>query len=178
MHRALIERLLRQWKALLVLDHLQQEEFSLLAERQPQAVATIEFSIHELMRQIVDERHAVRAMLQGRRLRALMADLPPELGARTLLSDFDHIQGLPVFAPEVALVEVYETLLKLVDDAEQHCARQAEKNTALALGLYDQSKSLLDFMHKEIQPENGEVYSRKGAMRKSRGAAALVQGRL
>ena len=178
MHRALIERLLRQWKALLVLEHLQQEEFALLTDRQPQAVAGIEFSIHELMRQIVDERHEVRAMLQGRRLKELLAELPTELHARTLLADFDHIQGLPAFAPDATLVEVYETLMKLADDAEQQCARLAEKNTALALGLYDQSKSLLDFMHNEIQPDNAEVYSRKGAMRKSRGDAALVQGRL
>ena len=178
MHRALIERLLRQWKALMVLEHLQQEEFALLASRQPQAVAGIEFSIHELMRQIVDERHEVRRLLQGRRIKALLAELPAGLGARTLLSDFDHIQGLPAFDEDVTVVDVYQTLMKLADDAEQLCAKQAEKNSSLALGLYDQSKSLLEFVHGEIQPDNKEVYSRKGSMCKGRGDAALVQGRL
>ncbi|GAB7078992.1 flagellar export chaperone FlgN [Megalodesulfovibrio paquesii] len=178
MHRPLIERLLRQWKALMVLDQLQQEEFALLVARQPHAVAGIEFSIHELMRQIVDERHEVRKLLQGRRLKLLMADLPAELGARTLLDDFDKIQGLPAFPKDVPLVEVYQTLLTLADDAEQACAKQAEKNTSLALGLYDQSKGLLEFMHREIQPDVQDVYSRSGAMRKSRADAALVQGRL
>ncbi len=178
MHRALIERLLRQWKALIVLERLQQEEFSLLSSRKPQAVAGLEFSIHELMRQIVAERQELKTMLNGQRIRAMLDELPPDLEARILMPDYDRIKGLPEFHADITLRALYDKVLQLVDKAEQACAKQAERNSALALGLYDQSQSILEFMHKEIQPKKVDVYGRKGAMQNARGEAALIQGRL
>lgn len=179
MHRPLLERLLRQWKAFQILGKLQREEFALLRERDPQAVASVEFSIHELMRQIVDERQEVRAMLQGRRLRQFIKDLPEGLDARTLLPDFDCIRGLPALPPGIPLARVYAVLHDMLDNAEQDCARQAEKNTALALGLFDQSQNLLSFLHEQVKPKPAATYSKYGALRKQqRPEAALIQGRL
>ncbi len=63
MNKRILENLTRQHKALHVLKHIQEEEFSYLREFKPQSVGALEFSIQELMRQLMVERKCVRRMI-------------------------------------------------------------------------------------------------------------------
>ena len=65
MTRRILENLTRQAKALKVLLHLQEEEFAHLSEFRPQSVGALEFSIQELMRQILSERTNVRVIAKA-----------------------------------------------------------------------------------------------------------------
>jgi len=62
------QNLHRQKKALEVLEALLAEEFAELRKRKPESITGIEFSIHELMRQIGNERTALKDSLGGQRL--------------------------------------------------------------------------------------------------------------
>ena len=146
--------LTRQAKGLDVLKALLKEEFSLLAERRTREVSSLEFSIHELLRQLVVEREEVRALCGKRRIRERLVELPEDQAA--------FIEGQ----------------LQVVDRSEQLCARQASRNSELVLALYDQSRDLLDFMHRQITPETKETYSKKGRYAQARPDAALVRGHL
>ena len=55
----------RQDKALDLMKELLQEEFSLLMKRDTDAVMTIEFSIHELLRQLATEKESIIQALGG-----------------------------------------------------------------------------------------------------------------
>ncbi len=178
MYRILIENLLRQDKAYMLLELLLKEEFSLLSKRDPEAVTSLEWKVHELTRQIIAEREVVRAMAPGR-LAGLIRELPAELVAADMVPDLQMIPGLPEGAAKRSLAELLAQLLKNVDSREQRAVRQAEKNSKLALALMDQSQGMLQFLYDKAAPkEKQQTYSKQGAFKQARGEASLLRGRL
>lgn len=143
----------RQFKALELLLNLLQEEFELLCKRDTDAVSALEFSIHELLRQIAVERLDLKNTMQETRLLDYAAMLPEEQGQEV------------------------RRLFHLIDGLEQHCSRQATHNTELSLALLDQSHELMLFLHKHIAPKPAECYGAQGRLRESRPGAAIYSGR-
>ncbi len=146
--------LTRQFKGLELLHSLLEEEFGLLQARDTDAVATLEFSIHELLRQIAVERVDLKNYMQETKLREYADMIPEEEGNEI------------------------KRLLHLIDALEQRCARQASHNTELSLALLDQSQSLLTYLHEQIAPRRENTYGASGRYRTERPAAALISGRL
>lgn len=144
----------RQFKGLAVLRQLLDEEFSLLMERQTDQVMSLEFSIHELVRQLAAEKLAMQRTLGGGKVHDYAAML--EEDARNEIHRLWH----------------------LVDTEEQHCSRQASMNAELSLALLDQSKSMLTYLHKRIQPQTPSTYNRGGSYLSNRPEAAILSGRL
>ncbi|GAB7024185.1 flagellar export chaperone FlgN [Salidesulfovibrio brasiliensis] len=153
------ENLVRQNKALMLLSALLMEEFSRLTARNAQGVSQIEISIQELLRQMVSERHSLRAMV-GR--------VVP--GAQRVADLEGHVDA-----------EHFSVLLELVarmDQTQQECGQQANKNHALAVALHDQSRELLEFMHNEIQPKQKDAYSARGRYVPPTQHGNILRGRL
>jgi flagellar biosynthesis/type III secretory pathway chaperone len=150
--------LLRQEKALEYLKILLEEEFAHLMAGDPQAVVGSEFAIHELLRQIAAERIG---------LKRLAADIFPD--TRNI---HDVLRKLE---PEAA--EKLRAVVIRADALEQSVAVLAERNAYLARGLMEQSRGLLEFLHKEIQPKSGETYSAVGRYAKQRPRASIMTGR-
>ena len=149
----------RQEKGLEVLSSLLAEEFSQLTGRHPQAVTEIEFSVHELLRQLAVERME---------LRALVREMVP--GAERLR---DILDGLD---PEEA-ADLRQTLARL-DAKEQDVAVQAEKNAHMAYALAVQGRNILEFLREKIIPENKDTYSSSGRFQNPRPQGVLLSGRL
>lgn len=143
MNKRMQENLHRQMMALSYMESLTAEEFSHLQNSRPQMVTATEMAIQELMRQIAAERIELTGMVAraaGEKVRlAAYAKTQPEEDRR-----------------------VFETLLEKIDRLEQSCARQADKNSRLALALYDQSKAMIDYLHDQVKPKNREVYAKNG----------------
>lgn len=154
MYTETYQNLHRQQKALEVLETLLAEEFAELRERKPESITAIEFSIHELMRQIANERTALKNAMGGQRLADVLQILADEEQA--------ELNGL----------------LKRIDTLEKRCSRQASMNAELALALHDQSQSLLSHLQHQIQPRNHATYGKTGAYTQSRPEAVLIHGRL
>ena len=144
----------RQSRGLALLYGLLDEEFQLLVERKTEAVMTLEFSIHELVRQLAVEKSEVRRFLGGGRVADYAAMLEEELQAQLL------------------------GYWREIDEYEQRCARQASQNAELSLALLDQSKAMLTYLHTRVQPQTPSTYARTGAYMQRRPAAALISGRL
>ena len=157
----MIERILsnlgRQHGAVRLLEVLLSEEFSHLSERNPGAVASVEFSIQELLRQLAVER---------RSLQAHYAALDP--AAKRLADVIDR------FDP--ASRETAQSLYAAIDTVEQRSAKQATRNYTMALGLYDLTKSSLDNLQKLLIPKKG-TYGSHGRMATAASAPGLVSGR-
>ena len=150
---ATIESILnRQDKALDLMLELLEEEFSLLMERDTDTIMTFEFSIHELLRQLANEKESIIRTLGGGKLR-------------------DYAEMLSQDKKEIIL-----TLWLSIDQKEQHCARQASLNTRLSLGLLDQSKDLLNYLHERIIPPQRTSYCRNGAYAKQHPQASVFSG--
>lgn len=145
--------LTRQFKGLELLSSLLEEEFQLLFHRDTDAVTSLEFSIHELLRQIAVERVDLKNTMQGTRLLEYATLLPEEDG------------------------EEVRRLYHLIDSLEQRCSRQATHNTELSLALLDQSQDLLVFLHNQIQPKQTQCYGAGGRLRDTRPQAAIFTGR-
>jgi len=143
----------RQDKAMDLMHELLEEEFALLMERDTDAIMTLEFSIHELLRQLASEKESIIRFLGGGKLR-------------------DYAQMLPDDKKTVLLELWHE-----IDMKEQRCAKQASQNTQLSLGLLDQSKELLNYLHERIIPPQKMAYSKKGVYTKARPQASLINGR-
>jgi len=155
LHERILSGLQRQQKAMELLQRLLIEEFDLLVARDTEAVAHLEFSIHELLRQIASEKMQVIRLLEGQKAR-------------------DYATTLPEKAREAGL-----ELLQTLDGLEQHCARQASRNAELSLSLLDQSRALLNTLYTRLAPRTGSTYGKHGAMRSiRRPEAALLAGRL
>ena len=155
MQERILSGLQRQHKAVDLLQNLLLEEFDLLVARDADAVVQLEFSIHELLRQIASEKMLVIRLLDGQKAG-------------------DYAQTLPANARDAVL-----DLLKTLDVFEQRCARQAAQNTELSLGLLDQSRALLNTLHAQISPKTGNTYGKRGSMSSiRRPEAALLVGRL
>lgn len=148
----------RQEKGLQLLHELLEAEFSLLKAGDPHAVTSCELSIQELLRQLAVEKLCLKNMVR---------EMAPDAQVLTDLMDVLDKQD----------AEAIRELLTRVDAVEQQSAIQAEKNAQLALALAEQSKGMLDFMHKQIQPKNENTYSQRGKYNSSRPEAALFQGR-
>jgi flagellar biosynthesis/type III secretory pathway chaperone len=143
----------RQFKGLELLDSLLEEEFGLLCARDTDAVTALEFSIHELLRQVAGERLALKAQVEGATVLEYAGMLPEEDGQEV------------------------KRLFHLIDSLEQRCSRQATRNTELSLALLDQSQSLLVFLHNQIAPKQTQCYGARGRLQESRPSAAIYSGR-
>lgn len=157
MYQIIVGSLDRQAKGLNLLLQLLNEEFSLLMERKTEEIMTLEFSIHSLLRQLASEKLTVQKSLGGGKL----------LDYAELLTDSNQSKNI-------------YTLWQNIDTLEQNCSRQASLNAELSLALLDQSKSLLSFLHKNVQPkESTTTYSRSGMYNKKvHPDAALLSGRM
>lgn len=157
MHNEILENLTRQHQALKLLKALQEEEFTHLCEFRPQSVGALEFSIQELMRQLMSERKSLKRILgrmnpEAKRLvdmRETLADIWDQVSQR----------------------------LQAIDKLEQFCAKQAEKSYSMALALFDQCNGYLDFFKKELAPKQ-KTYGRKGVYVTSKPAPAMMRGAL
>lgn len=154
----ILSNLRRQHGAVTLLETLLAEEFSHLSERRPGDVASVEFSIQELLRQLAVERRS----LQGH-----YAALDP---AAKRLADV-----IGRFDP--ASRETAQSLFTAIDTVEQRSAKQASRNYAMALGLYDLTKSSLDNLQKLLIPKKG-VYGSRGRVASAAPAPGLISGRL
>lgn len=146
--------LVRQKKALELLLSLLEEEFTLLRENGTEGVVALEFSVHELLRQIAGERAEIKSVMKKTKVAEYAQMLEPEQGAEIM------------------------ALLQAIDDAEQASARQASHNTRLSLALLDQSQELLDYLQEQVKPKKEMVYDSKGVYSSHRPDATLFSGRL
>ena len=144
----------RQLKGLELLEELQKEEFELLTKRDAAAISALEFSIHELLRQLAVERDELKKIMGGTLLREYAEMLPPE--------DSTNVKDV----------------LAVMDNVEQRCARQAELNSALSLALLDTSHELMSCLYEQVQPKQYNVYGAKGSYTVHRPQASLINGRL
>ncbi|MDR2503785.1 MAG: flagellar protein FlgN [Deltaproteobacteria bacterium] len=154
MYDRVIGNLTRQAKGLELLESLQIEEFDLLVSLKTEEIASLEFSIHELLRQLATERDELRNILQGTKALEYAEMLPEEQGARV------------------------RRLFMSIDAVEQRCARQGEKNSALSLSLLDQSHLLMNTLHEQLLPKEPSVYGSRGASAAQRPDAVMINWRL
>lgn len=149
------ESINRQDKALALLRELLQEEYEILLGRDTKKVASLEFSIQELIRQLAVEKALVIRSLNGKRV-------------------MEFAQSLPE-----SEAEKFKTLFQSVDDGEQAVSRQASRNAQLSLALLDQSTSTLQALTSQVALPRSGVYGRKGGMcYEVHPRAALISGRL
>lgn len=154
MYSRIRNNLHRQFKALEVLEMFLDEEFEFLQVRDTDNVTNLEFSIHELLRQIAVERAEIKKQMNGASLKDYAGLLPEEEGRE--------------------IVRYY----KLIDSLEQRCSRQASYNAELSLALMDQSQGLLAFLHSHIMPQAPATYGSGGRIRYERPGAAIISGRM
>lgn len=155
MYRRIKESLNRQDKALSLLRDLLEEEYGILLGRDTNAIASLEFSIQELIRQIAVEKALVIRSLGGKRVLEFAQTLPEE-DSKSL-----------------------EKLFQAVDAGEQVVSRQASKNAQLSLALLDQSTNTLQALTSQVVPPLSGVYGRTGDLRHQlHPQAALISGRL
>lgn len=154
MPSTILANLCRQDKALDVLCRLLAEEHDLLRQRRPDEVTGLEFSIHELMRQLAVEREDLTRRLNGARL----------------VDFLDMVED--------DMKRAITKVLASIDQKEQAAARHASTNAELVLALMDQSRNMLNFINDKIQPKNTSVYSKKGVYGQARSEARLLKGAL
>lgn len=154
MFQRIHDTLYRQQQALGVLGDLLEEEYILLLQHNTQAVVALEFSIHELIRQIANEKAGIMRMLGGGKVLHYAAMLPEDQG------------------------QAIRDLFSGIDKGEQRSSRQASINTELSLALLDQSQATLTELHTQVVPKSTLTYGRRGAMDNHRPQASLISGRL
>lgn len=157
MIESILENIERQGRAMELLAQLQKEEFAHLTSRNPNAVAAVEFSLQELLRQLGAER---------RSLKRLYAAFDP--AAKRLADIIDRFD-----APSRQRAE---SLHKALELAEKRCATQAERNYTMALGLYDVVKSSMDGLQKLMIPKKS-VYGATGRFADSVPRPGRINGR-
>ncbi|WP_052507414.1 flagellar export chaperone FlgN [Desulfonatronovibrio magnus] len=150
--------LIRQKQALGLLYSLLEEEFSALLENSPQQVSSIEFSIQELIRQLMDEKEAIKKILTENSF----ADLNEyknslEQGENRIISE--EIEDIKVL--------------------EEQCSHQAMKNNRIASALAEQSAGMLSFFYDSVTPRQQNVYSAQGRWNdKPSKHTGLLKGRM
>lgn len=156
MYQNIYDSLSRQHKALQLLENLLQEEYAILQSRDTNAIAALQFSIQELIRQIAVEKSSIVTELAGTRVLDYASMLPEEQG------------------------NALRAVFQLVDDAEQQTARQASRNAQFSLALLDQSSRNLLALTSHVLPHRLETYGRHGSMNVQRRhpQAAILSGRL
>lgn len=157
MQQRIIDSLDRQVRAIALLGDLEREEFAHLTNLDPTAVASVEFSIQELIRQIHVERSSMKRLyaaydVTARRLTDILGHFDPEARARA------------------------EALLAALDRGEQECAKQGDKNYRVALGLYDQSRAQIEFIQDKLAPKK-TAYAQNGRYAKKQGMPQVLSGR-
>lgn len=156
--RYIRENLARQAQGLKLLHSLLQEEFSLLRQGRSQDVSQLELSIQELMRQFMVERLSLRRLVQ---------EMEP--GASRVSQILDLVQEEDRQAARACI--------RAMDGLEQKCALQAEQNRILVLALYDQSRSMLSFLHDQVMPKRESTYGSRGRMAQHSPQPMLLSGR-
>lgn len=141
MYQRIHDHLYRQLQAMRLLCSLIEEEYDILLARDVNAVAPLEFSIQELIRQIAAEKMSVINLLQKGKVSDYAALLPPE-------------QAGP-------LRRIYTD----IDRHEQEASRGASRNAKLALALLDQNQNILQTLQSKAMPRQAVTYNRRGAMR-------------
>ncbi len=155
MYKRIHDILIRQQNGLNLLINLIDEEYAALRERKTDDVVALEFSIHELIRQLSVEKEAIRSILNGGKLKHYIELLPENQGN--------------------TLSEIF----KSIDRAEQRASRNASRNAQLSLALLDQSQKLMQELHGQLIPKTAPTYGRRGYMGQAqRPEAALISGRL
>ena len=153
MYSQIYGNLNRQSKGLQLLSALLEEEFAYLSERRMDDVASIEFSILELIRQLIAEREEIINIMQGVKARQYAEMLPPDEAA------------------------AMNKLLDELEENEQSCAKQSSLNSEMSLSLLDQGQQLMDFLYTRALPPQVETYNGRGSMYKQRPQAAMLSGR-
>ncbi|MFW5730045.1 MAG: flagellar export chaperone FlgN [Desulfonatronovibrionaceae bacterium] len=133
--------LIRQKQALGLLQSLLDEEFEALLSGSPQTVSSLEFSIQELVRQLMDEKEFMSAEVR----KAGFADTA------------EYIDSLDQ-GESSALKEIVKDLKGM----EEECSRQAMKNFHMAQALAEQSSGLLNMLFANVTPRKEDVYSSRG----------------
>ncbi len=155
MYERIQNTLNRQLQALNLLIGLIDEEYKALRERKTEEVVALEFSIHELVRQLATEKEYIIRLLDGGRVMHYADLLPEEQG------------------------NAIRNLYKDIDKCEQTASRNASRNASLSLALLDQSQRLMQELHNQIVPKPAPTYGRSGYMgTKHKPQAALISGRL
>lgn len=155
MYSRIHESLFRQDKALGLLRDLLEEEYGILLGRDTKKVASLEFSIQELIRQLAVEKAFVIRSLAGMRVLEFAQSLPDDQKDEIL------------------------RLFQDVDAGEQAVSRQASRNAQLSLALLDQSTNTLKALTSQVAPPQAGVYGRTGDLRhEMHPQAALISGRL
>ena len=155
MYDIIIASLNRQDRALGVLFDLLEDEYELLMKRDTDAIAANEFSIQELIKQLLHEKNVVIRALGGIRASQYAETLPEE-------------QGRPLL-----------DLLASIDKGEQNTSRNASRNAQLCLALLDQNTRNLNKFTEHAVPKTAFVYGRRGAMRTvAHTEASFVTGRM
>ncbi|MFN2268230.1 MAG: flagellar export chaperone FlgN [Desulfonatronovibrio sp.] len=133
--------LIRQKQALGVLFSLLEEEFSALLGNSPKEVSSLEFSVQELIRQLMDEKDEIRNILEKNNVSSLTQYLEDlESGESSVIR------------------EILEDLRLL----EEKCSHQAMKNNEIAKALAEQSAGLLSIFYDQVTPRQETVYSASG----------------
>lgn len=156
MRQITLGSLIRQARGTELLCQLLREEHALLRAGKPDAVAGLEMSIQELIRQLVRERESLADALQ----RAGFAKLGPFLDG---LGEVER--------------RVFETWRAKIIADEQESARQATVNADLAMALWKQSGSLLSHFQSQVAPKERNTYTAKGTWRDRTATATLLRGR-
>ncbi|MGX9366379.1 flagellar export chaperone FlgN [Desulfoplanes sp. PS50] len=159
MQTLIIQSLSRQAKGLLLLGTLLDQELRLLKEDSPQAVAGLEFSIQELVRQIAMEKTWVKTCIRE------MSSEASRLG--DVMERFSEEENV-----------MLDSLTGDIDTRQQQCARKAAMNAEIAQALQDQSSSLLAFFRKQVMPKTQHTYSNHGRWAARTQTATLISGRL
>ena len=149
------EILTRQKMGLFMLETLLQEEFAALRSRDTSKVSSLEFSIQELMRQLLNEKRSLRKILNE--------------GGYASLKEF-------VLQTEGEEQQELIGLVRAIREYEQNCAVKAEQNAELAEALADQAGKLVRFLHEKLVPNTRQTYSAKGRWRQVSTRASLVRG--
>lgn len=144
----------RQSSALSLLTELLEEEYQLLIKRDTKRIVALEFSIHELIRQIANEKHNIIKTLGGGKLLHYAEMLPSE--------DSETIKRLHL----------------MIDTSEQKCCKQASQNAEFSLILLDQSRATFKELQRYATPKVTQTYGPKGVMQVQRPQASVYSGRL
>ena len=154
MYQLIYESLVRQGKGLELLLSLLKQEYRSICDRKMDIVAGYEFSIHELIRQLVNEKEFVVGLLGGVRVR-------------------DYAQSLNAEEGQALLDQA-----RFVDMSEQNASKQATRNSQLSLGLLDLNEKTLQELFKQVTADGTTIYGRRGSVRHSTTQGAIISGRL
>jgi hypothetical protein len=147
--------LFRLKKGFGLLGELMQEEFAALKEHDPKKIAAVEFSVHDLLQQLMREKQILSKKIR-------------EAGYSSLNAWLEKNPGR----------EKIKKLWAEAREKEQASATQASKNNALANALAEQSNALLGFFYDQISVEREDVYSCRARFNQRRRDVGLVRGRL